>query len=100
MWEILGGDASPSALPRALSLLGNLIPDGDYPQSSDAPNGAPPLGGACYACSAFFSPVADRCPGCGSLSTLRLPGPHPDLADTLRHPRDCRSPSVAAWAGP
>ena len=83
--DLLGDDTAPSAVSPALSLLGNLLPGGDLPMAPPMCNPSPPAGGACYACAAYFIPMSDQCPRCGSSSTLGVPGPDPDLHAAHRH---------------
>ena len=64
--------------------MGNLLPDGDIPSSPATSNPSPAWGGACYACSAYFSPDGSQCPECASRSILHIPGPDPDLVRTPR----------------
>ena len=82
--DLVGADPSPVAVSRALNLVGNLLPNGPTPLAPSTHSADSPAGGACYSCAAYFTPALTRCPACGSLDLLCIPGPPDDLVTAGR----------------
>lgn len=73
----LVGDGDPrSTIPSALTALTNLLRDSVVRGGGPPPySTVPAVGGACFTCATWFTPMQPICPNCKSLDIFQISGP-------------------------